>query len=124
METLNFNNIEQIMTFYLIFNFIIFVCLIYIVLSLIFRLIPKKKEENKKEDIKQQQIQKNKNIKKRKRKDIIELFWTEDKDSKSKTIIKRVIFIFFIIFTSYYIFNSISFIIENIDIVKRVLKIE
>ena len=124
METLNFNNIEQIMTFYLIFNFIIFVCLIYIVLSLIFRLIPKKKEENKKEDIKQQQIPKNKNIKKRKRKDIIELFWTEDKDSKSKTIIKRVIFIFFIIFTSYYIFNSISFIIENIDIVKRVLKIE
>ncbi|MEI0531890.1 hypothetical protein R4I97_10040 [Brachyspira pilosicoli] len=124
METLNFSNIEQIMTFYLIFNFIIFVCLIYIVLSLIFRLIPKKKEENKKEDIKQKQIQKNKNIKRRKKKDIIELFWTEDKNSKSKTIIKRVIFIFFIIFTSYYIFNSISFIIANIDIVKRVLKIE
>ena len=115
METLNFSNIEQIMTFYLIFNFIIFVCLIYIVLSLIFRLIPKKKKE---EDIKQ------KNIKRRKKKDIIELFWIEDKDSKSKTIIKRVIFIFFIIFTSYYIFNSISFIIANIDIVKRVLKIE
>ncbi|MEI0580095.1 hypothetical protein [Brachyspira pilosicoli] len=122
METLNFSNIEQIMTFYLIFNFIIFLCLIYIVLSLIFRLIPKKKEENKKEDMKQKQIQKN--IKRRKRKDIIELFWTEDKDSKSKTIVKRVIFIFFIIFTSYYIFNSISFIIENIDVVKRVLKIE
>ena len=122
METLNFNNIEQIMTFYLIFNFIIFLCLIYIVVSLIFRLIPKKKEEDKKEDMKQKQIQKN--IKRRKRKDIIELFWTEDKDSKSKTIVKRVIFIFFIIFTSYYIFNSISFIIENIDVVKRVLKIE
>ncbi|WP_157150066.1 hypothetical protein [Brachyspira sp. SAP_772] len=122
METLNFSNIEQIMTFYLIFNFIILVCLIYIVLSLIFRLTPKKKEENKKEDIKQ--IQKNKNIKRRKRKDIIELFWTEDKDSKSKTMIKRAIFIFFIIFTSYYIFNSISFIITNIDVVKRVLKIE
>lgn len=120
METLNFNNIEQIMTFYLIFNFIIFVCLIYIILSLIFRLIPKKKEENKKEDKKPKQ----KNIKRIKKKDIIELFWTEDKDSKSKTIIKRVIFIFFIIFTSYYIFNSISFIIANIDIVKRVLKIE
>ena len=116
METLNFSNIEQIMTFYLIFNFIIFLCLIYIVVSLIFRLIPKKKEE----DIKPKQ----KNIKRRKRKDIIELFWTEDKDSKSKTIVKRVIFIFFIIFTSYYIFNSISFIIENIDVVKRVLKIE
>ena len=124
METLNFSNIEQIMTFYLIFNFIILLCLIYIVLSLIFRLIPKKKEENKKEDIKEKHIQKNKNIKRRKKKDIIELFWTEDKDSKSKTIVKRVIFIFFIIFTSYYIFNSISFIIANIDIVKRVLKIE
>ena len=117
METLNFNNIEQIMTFYLIFNFIIFLCLIYIVVSLIFRLIPKKKEEDTKP--------KQKNIKKRrKKKDIIELFWTEDKDSKSKTIVKRAIFIFFIIFTSYYIFNSISFIIANIDIVKRVLKIE
>ena len=117
METLNFNNIEQIMTFYLIFNFIIFLCLIYIVVSLIFRLIPKKKEEDRKP--------KQKNIKKRrKKKDIIELFWTEDKDSKSKTIVKRAIFIFFIIFTSYYIFNSISFIIANIDIVKRVLKIE
>ena len=124
METLNFSNIEQIMTFYLIFNFIILLCLIYIVLSLIFRLIPKKKEENKKEDINQKQIQKNKNIKRRKKKDIIELFWTEDKDSKSKTIVKRVVFIFFIIFTSYYIFNSVSFIIENIDVVKRVLKIE
>ena len=124
METLNFSNIEQIMTFYLIFNFIILLCLIYIVLSLIFRLIPKKKEENKKEDIKEKHIQKNKNIKRRKKKDIIELFWTEDKNSKSKTIVKRVVFIFFIIFTSYYIFNSVSFIIENIDVVKRVLKIE
>ncbi|WP_295296271.1 hypothetical protein [uncultured Brachyspira sp.] len=119
MDTLNFSNIEQIMTFYLIFNFIIFMCLIYIVVSLLFRLIPKKKEENKK-DLKQE----NKKLKRRKRKDIIELFWTEDKDSKSKTIIKRAVFIFFIIFTSYYIFNSVSFIIENIDIVKRVLKIE
>ena len=119
MEALNFNNIEQIMTFYLIFNFIIFMCLIYIVVSLLFRLIPKKKEENKK-DLKQE----SKKLKRRKRKDIIELFWTEDKDSKSKTIIKRAVFIFFIIFTSYYIFNSVSFIIENIDIVKRVLKIE
>ena len=79
METLNFNNIEQIMTFYLIFNFIILLCLIYIVVSLIFRLIPKKKEENKKENTKLKQ----KNIKRRKKKDIIELFWTEDKDSKS-----------------------------------------
>ncbi|WP_297285708.1 hypothetical protein [uncultured Brachyspira sp.] len=119
MDTLNFSNIEQIMTFYLIFNFIIFMCLIYIVVSLLFRLIPKKKEENKK-DLKQE----SKKLKRRKRKDIIELFWTEDKDSKSKTIIKRAVFIFFIIFTSYYIFNSVSFIIENIDIVKRVLKIE
>ena len=47
MDTLNFSNIEQIMTFYLIFNFIIFMCLIYIVVSLLFRLIPKKKEERK-----------------------------------------------------------------------------
>ena len=39
MENLNLNDIEQIMTFYLIFNFVIFACIIYIIISLIFRIL-------------------------------------------------------------------------------------
>lgn len=118
MEKFNLQDMEQIMTFYLIFNFIILVCLIYIIISLIFRVLSKNKNKentnNKKEKYKN----------KRKKKDIIDLFWTEDKDSKSRTIFKRSFFVIFIIFTLYYIFNSINFIMSNIDIVKKVLKIE
>lgn len=120
MENLNLNDIEQIMTFYLIFNFIIFVCLIYIIISLIFRVLLK----NKNQDDNNKSVKKNKYSNKRKKKDIIELFWTEEKDSKGRTIFKRVFFIILIIFTSMYILNSINFIIENIDIVKKVLKID
>ncbi|PTY40323.1 hypothetical protein [Brachyspira hampsonii] len=118
MENFNLNDIEQIMTFYLIFNFVIFVCIIYIIISLIFRLIPKKQEEKNKDN------KKNKSLNKKKKKDIIDLFWTEDKDSKGRTIFKRSFLIVLIIFTSYYVFNSIIFITDNIDIVKKVLKIE
>ncbi|WP_300367444.1 hypothetical protein [Brachyspira sp.] len=116
MENFNLNDIEQIITFYLIFNFIIFLCLIYIIVSLIFRVLLKNKkfEENKK----------NKSSNRRKKKDIIDLFWTEEKDSKGKTIFKRGVLIFLILFTSYYIFSSVNFILNNIDIVKKVLKIE
>lgn len=118
MENFNLNDIEQIMTFYLIFNFVIFACLVYIIISLIFRLLSKKQEKNNKEN------KKNKSANKRKKKDIIELFWTEEKDSKVKTIFKRSFLIVLIIFTSFYIFNSINFIIDNIDVVKKVLKLE
>ncbi|MCZ9878370.1 hypothetical protein OFR29_01985 [Brachyspira hyodysenteriae] len=118
MENFNLNDIEQIMTFYLIFNFVILACIIYIIISLIFRLLPKKQEDNSKDN------KKNKSLNKKKKKDIIDLFWTEDKDSKTRTTIKRSVFIIFIAFTLYYIFNSINFIIANIDIVKKVLKIE
>ncbi|MDO6993813.1 hypothetical protein Q5M87_07280 [Brachyspira innocens] len=119
MENLNLNDIEQIMTFYLIFNFVIFACIIYIIISLIFRILSKNKkidETNKNK--------KNKSKNKRKKKDIIDLFWTEDKDSKGRTIFKRGFLIVLIVFTLYYIFNSVNFIIANIDIVKKVLKIE
>ena len=85
---------------------------------MIFRLLPKKQEEKIKDN------KKNKSSNKRKKKDIIDLFWTEEKDSKGKTIFKRSFLIILIIFTSFYIFNSISFIMANIDIVKKVLKIE
>ena len=44
MENLNLNDIEQIMTFYLIFNFVIFACIIYIIISLIFRILSKNKK--------------------------------------------------------------------------------
>ena len=118
MENLNLNDIEQIMTFYLIFNFVILACIIYIIISLIFRLLPKKQEEKNKDN------KKNKSSNKKKKKDIIDLFWTEEKDSKGKTIFKRSFLIVLIIFTLYYLFNSINFIIANIDIVKKVLKIE
>lgn len=114
MENLNLNDIEQIMTFYLIFNFVIFACIIYIIISLIFRIFSKKKkidETNKNK--------KNKSKNKRKKKDIIDLFWTEDKDSKGRTIFKRGFLIILIVFTLYYIFNSINFIIANIDVVKK-----
>lgn len=114
MENLNLNDIEQIMTFYLIFNFVIFACIIYIIISLIFRILSKKKkidETNKNK--------KNKSKNKRKKKDIIDLFWTEDKDSKGRTIFKRGFLIILIVFTLYYIFNSINFIIANIDVVKK-----
>ncbi|OEJ14994.1 hypothetical protein BFL38_09195 [Brachyspira hampsonii] len=118
MENLNLNDIEQIMTFYLIFNFVIFACIIYIIISLIFRLIPKKQEEKNKDN------KKNKSSNKKKKKDIIDLFWTEDKDSKGRTIFKRGFLLVLIVFTLYYIFNSINFILANIDVVKKVLKIE
>lgn len=120
MENFNLNDIEQIMTFYLIFNFVILACIIYIIISLIFRLLPNKQEENDKDNKKNKSLKK----KKKKKKDIIDLFWTEDKDSKTRTTIKRSVFIIFIAFTLYYIFNSITFIIANIDVVKKVLKIE
>lgn len=119
MENLNLNDIEQIMTFYLIFNFVIFACIIYIIISLIFRILSKNKkidETNKNK--------KNKSKNKRKKKDIIDLFWAEDKDNKGRTIFKRGFLIILIVFTLYYIFNSVNFIIANIDIVKKVLKIE
>ena len=100
MKNFNLNDIEQIMTFYLIFNFIILACLIYIIISLIFRLFFK--------DKKQEKISKNN---KRKKKDIIDLFWTENESDKNKTVFKRIFLIVFTIFTFIYIFNSINFII-------------
>ena len=117
MENLNFNDMEQIITFYLIFNFVIFACLIYIIISLIFRVLLKDKKQNDNK-------KKNTSNKRKKKKDIIDLFWTEDETSKGKTLFKRGFLIFLILFTLYYIFNSINFIIYNIDIVKKVLKIE
>ena len=110
MNRFNLNNIEQIITLYLIFNFIIAICLLYLILSVIFRIVFKKNNNYKKPN--------------KKKKDIIELFWEEDKKSKSKTIIKRIFLFALILITSIYLFNSICFIINNIEIIKRVLRIE
>ncbi|TXJ54807.1 hypothetical protein EPJ67_11115 [Brachyspira aalborgi] len=110
MNRFNLNNIEQIITLYLIFNFIIAICLLYLILSVIFRIVFKKNNNSKKSN--------------NKKKDIIELFWEEDKKSKSKTIIKRIFLFTLILITSIYLFNSIYFIINNIEVIKRVLRIE
>lgn len=110
MNRFNLNNIEQIITLYLIFNFIIAICLLYLILSVIFRIVFKKNNNSKKSN--------------KKKKDIIELFWEEDKKSKSKTIIKRIFLFALILITSIYLFNSICFIINNIEVVKKILKIE
>ena len=106
MNIVNLTDKEQIITFYLIANFVIAICLLYLILSAIFR-----------------KVFKNEKRKKRK-KDIVELFWEKDKESKSKTIFKRIFFIFLICLTSLYIFNAVRFITYNIDIVKKVLRIE
>lgn len=110
MNRFNLNNIEQIITLYLIFNFIIAICLLYLILSVIFRIVFKKNNNSKKPN--------------KKKKDIIELLWEEDKKSKSKTIIKRIFLFALILITSIYLFNSICFIINNIEVIKRVLRIE
>lgn len=110
MNRFNLNNMEQIITLYLIFNFIIAICLLYLILSVIFRIVFKKNNNSKKPN--------------KKKKDIIELFWEENKKSKSKTIIKRIFLFALILITSIYLFNSICFIINNIEIIKRVLRIE
>ena len=110
MNRFNLNNMEQIITLYLIFNFIIAICLLYLILSVIFRIVFKKNNNSKKSN--------------NKKKDIIELFWEEDKKSKSKTIIKRIFLFALILITSIYLFNSICFIINNIEVIKRVLRIE
>ncbi|WP_307970996.1 hypothetical protein [uncultured Brachyspira sp.] len=110
MNRFNLNNIEQIITLYLIFNFIIAICLLYLILSVIFRIVFKKNNNSKKPN--------------KKKKDIIELFWEEDKKSKSKTIIKRIFLFVLILITSIYLFNSICFIINNIEVIKRVLRME
>ena len=110
MNRFNLNNMEQIITLYLIFNFIIAICLLYLILSVIFRIVFKKNNNSKKSN--------------NKKKDIIELFWEEDKKSKSKTIIKRIFLFTLILITSIYLFNSICFIINNIEVIKRVLRIE
>jgi phosphate/sulfate permease len=110
LNRLNLNNMEQIITLYLIFNFIIAICLLYLILSVIFRIVFKKNNNSKKPN--------------KKKKDIIELFWEEDKKSKSKTIIKRIFLFALILITSIYLFNSICFIINNIEVIKRVLRIE
>ena len=53
------------------------------------------------------------------------VYWVEkDKESKAKTIFKRIFFIFLICLISLYIFNAVRFIIDNIEIIKNVLKIE
>lgn len=110
MNRFNLNNIEQIITLYLIFNFIIAICLLYLILSVIFRIVFKKNNNSKKPN--------------KKKKDIIELFWEEDKKRKSKTIIKRIFLFALILIISIYLFNSICFIINNIEVIKRVLRIE
>ena len=110
MNRFNLNNIEQIITLYLIFNFIIAICLLYLILSVIFRIVFKKNNNSKKPN--------------KKKKDIIELLWEEDKKSKSKTIIKRIFLFTLILITSIYLFNSICVIINNIEVIKRVLRIE
>lgn len=110
MNRFNLNNMEQIITLYLIFNFIIAICLLYLILSVIFRIVFKKNNNSKKPN--------------KKKKDIIELFWEEDKKSKSKTIIKRIFLFVLILITSIYLFNSICFIINNIEVIKRVLRME
>ena len=105
MNIINLTYKEQIIIFYLIANFVIAICLLYLILSVIFRIVFK-------------------NEKKKRKKDIVELFWEKDKESKSKTIFKRIFFIFLICLTSLYIFNAVRFIIDNIEIIKNVLKIE
>ena len=105
MNIINLTYKEQIIIFYLIANFVIAICLLYLILSVIFRIVFK-------------------NEKKKRKKDIVELFWEKDKESKSKTIFKRIFFIFLICLISLYIFNAVRFIIDNIEIIKNVLKIE
>lgn len=105
MNIVNLNDKEQIIIFYLIANFVIAICLLYLILSAIFRKVFK-------------------NEKKKRKKDIMELFWEKDKESKAKTIFKRIFFIFLICLTSLYIFNAVRFINDNIEIVKKVLRIE
>ena len=105
MNIVNLNDKEQIIVFYLIANFVIAICLIYLILSAVFRKVFK-------------------NEKKKRKKDIMELFWEKDKESKAKTIFKRIFFIFLICLTSLYIFNAVRFINDNIEIVKKVLRIE
>ena len=105
MNIVNLNDKEQIIIFYLIANFVIAICLIYLILSAVFRKVFK-------------------NEKKKRKKDIVELFWEKDKESKAKTIFKRIFFIFLICLTSLYIFNAVNFIINNIEVVKKVLRIE
>lgn len=108
---------EQIITYYLIANFIIFICLVYLILSVIFKRVLK--NENKKND----KVNNNK-INKKRKKDIIEFLWEKDKESKLKTVFKRIFLAVLIILTSVYIFNSTRFIIDNIEVVKKVLGIE
>lgn len=79
MNRFNLNNIEQIITLYLIFNFIIAICLLYLILSVIFRIVFKKNNNSKKSN--------NKKIKKI----YLNYFWNRIKN-KSKMIIKRIIF--------------------------------
>lgn len=105
MNIVNLNDKEQIIIFYLIANFVIAICLLYLILSAIFRKVFK-------------------NEKKKRKKDIVELFWEKDKESEAKTIFKRIFFIFLICLTSLYIFNAVNFIINNLEIVKKVLRIE
>lgn len=105
MNIINLNDKEQIITFYLIANFVIAICLLYLILSAVFRKVFK-------------------NEKKKRKKDIVELFWEKDKESKAKTIFKRIFFMFLICLTSLYIFNAVNFIINNIEVVKKVLRIE
>ena len=105
LNIINLTYKEQIIIFYLIANFVIAICLLYLILSAIFRKVFK-------------------NEKKKRKKDIVELFWEKDKESKAKTIFKRIFFIFLICLTSLYIFNAVRFIIDNIEIIKNVLKIE
>lgn len=107
---------EQIITYYLIANFIIFICLVYLILSVIFKRVLK--NENKKND------KVNNKINKKRKKDIIEFLWEKDKESKLKTVFKRIFLAVLIILTSVYIFNSTRFIIDNIEVVKKVLGIE
>lgn len=104
---------EQIITYYLIANFIIFICLVYLILSVIFKRVLK--NENDKV---------NNKINKKRKKDIIEFLWEKDKESKLKTVFKRIFLAVLIILTSVYIFNSTRFIIDNIEVVKKVLGIE
>lgn len=104
---------EQIITYYLIANFIIFICLVYLILSVIFKRVLK--NENDKV---------NNKINKKRKKDIIEFLWEKDKESKLKTVFKRIFLAVLIILTSVYIFNSTRFIIDNIEVVKKVLGIK
>ncbi len=116
MNNINLNDMEQIITYYLIANFIIFICLVYLILSVIFKRVLK--NENKKND------KVNNKINKKRKKDIIEFLWEKDKESKLKTVFKRIFLAVLIILTSVYIFNSTRFIIDNIEVVKKVLGIK